>query len=395
MTDVELVQAFKDGDQSAFVTLIERHRGRAVAVARVMSGDVALAEDAAQEATYQAYFEISSLREPGRFGSWLCGIAVNLTKMALRRQRFVTSWYDLAGGRYVPGTPLAAENDPELAYEITELRDAVAEALQVLSADMRTAVWLHYVDGLTYQEVSAITGIPSGRLRVMSHRARRRLQVELAQEWRPRTKRRQSMVEVKLHDVLVMEYPEQPGDPISDRPRRSWVAVLKSVSDEKAFCIWVGPSEGGALALGMTDIEPPRPQTYTLMARLIEGLGAQVERVSITDLSDQTFIARITLRIDSRSADFDARPSDALNLGQRAHAPMFVDEGVLERAALPVGLDIVEGVKARSRELFGAGEVEWRSGIEHMKASFEQQQQWAERWRAEAEARESARDTQA
>ena len=103
MTDADLVLAFRDGDRAAFAALIERYRERVVAVGRAVSGDAATAEDVAQEATYQAFFEIERLRDPERFSAWLCGIAVNLAKMVLWRQRLVVSWDDALGGRHIPG----------------------------------------------------------------------------------------------------------------------------------------------------------------------------------------------------------------------------------------------------------------------------------------------------
>ena len=202
--DAGLVQASRNGDREAFALLVGRHRPRVVDLARVMLGDVAEAEDVAQEATYQAFFELAMLREPTRFGAWLCGIAVNLAKMAVRRRRFVFSLGELTGGRYLPGLALPAANAPELAYEQTELREHVQAALNLLPPEMRAAVWFHYVEGLSYQEVSAITGIARGTLRVLSHRARTRLREALAADFQPRVERRkQAVIEVSVHDLRV------------------------------------------------------------------------------------------------------------------------------------------------------------------------------------------------
>ena len=292
-------------------------------------------------------------------------------------------------------------SDPVVAYEAVELQDRVHRALDILSPDMRAAVWLHYVEGLTYQEVSAITDIPAGRLRVLSHRARQQLRLELADEWRPRIERRQTMVEVKLHDLKVMVRPEEAAEPLGQpraanpRPFLSWVVFLKSMEDDRAFAIWVGPHEGESLAMRMADMAPPRPQTYALMVRLVEGLGAKVRAVTITDLVDDAFLARTTLQVDTRTLDFDCRPSDALNLAQRTDASIFVEESLLERISFEIGADIVESAKARTEALFGTADsedIEWRSGIDFMREQFERRQEDVQRRReaAEARAREGA-----
>jgi RNA polymerase sigma factor (sigma-70 family) len=132
---------------------------RVVRLATAILGD-ASAEDVAQEAIYQAYFEVERLRQPGSFGSWLCGIAVNLAKMSLRRRRVHVSLEDLDGGQF---HPTEVRDDPAIAYETLELRERVGRARELLSPEMQAAVWLHYVEGLTYQEIAAITGISSRR----------------------------------------------------------------------------------------------------------------------------------------------------------------------------------------------------------------------------------------
>jgi Bifunctional nuclease domain len=70
---------------------------------------------------------------------------------------------------------------------------------------------------------------------------------------------------------------------------------------------------------------------------LVRATGANVERVAVTSLRNKTFYAVIAVAIDGRVDELDARPSDALNLAVRVGAPIFVDDEVLEHAALPAG----------------------------------------------------------
>src|SRR5690348_4990771 len=82
--DELLVAAALRGDRGAFARLVDRHRPRAQALARRLLGDAAEAEDVVQEAVLRAYLALRDLREPARFGAWLCGIALNLGRTRLR-----------------------------------------------------------------------------------------------------------------------------------------------------------------------------------------------------------------------------------------------------------------------------------------------------------------------
>src|SRR5712691_2147013 len=94
--DHELVPAALAGDPAAFATLVERNRARVEAVVERMVGEDA--EDLVREALLRAYLGLSQLRDPARFGAWLCGIAVNLAKMRLRQRELE--------GRLLPEAPI-------------------------------------------------------------------------------------------------------------------------------------------------------------------------------------------------------------------------------------------------------------------------------------------------
>jgi uncharacterized protein len=77
-------------------------------------------------------------------------------------------------------------------------------------------------------------------------------------------------------------------------------------------------------------IKPPRPMTHDLLANIIDGLGARVERIVIDDLRNHTFYAKIHLSIDGRRVQVDSRPSDAIALCAALSAPIFVAEHVFD-----------------------------------------------------------------
>ncbi|HEX2999233.1 MAG TPA: bifunctional nuclease family protein, partial [Armatimonadota bacterium] len=79
----------------------------------------------------------------------------------------------------------------------------------------------------------------------------------------------------------------------------------------------------------------PRPMTHDLLKNIIERLGARVERLTIDDLWQETYYAKISLAVGDKIIDVDTRPSDGIALAMRADAPIYVSEAVLEEANRP------------------------------------------------------------
>lgn len=371
-TDAELVQAVRLGDRDAFGILVDRHRVRATRLARAMLGDASEAEDVTQEALFQAYFGIDRLRDPARFASWLCGIAANLAKMALRRRQATFSLEDLDGGRVARGFRVE-DATPETAFEARELRETVRRAIGQLPEDMRAAVWLHYVEGLPYQEIGALFGVAPGTLRVQTHRARRKLRQALVAEWPLRAKQKEvAMIEVDVQDVLLWmprqtdeSAPARAGRLTDVPPARRWVALLKARQGDRALPIWIGPHEASMLALHLAEVQAIRPLTFDFMARLLDAVDVSVERVAIHALKDTTFLATVSVRSGEGARDVDARPSDAINLAVRAGAPIFVGESVMQQEgiAFEAALDELTRKCAEDEQLPHEN-YEWRSGRE-------------------------------
>ena len=118
-------------------------------------------------------------------------------------------------------------------------------------------------------------------------------------------------------------------DPASKTP----IVVLYEAVEEIFLPIWIGVFEANAIALRIEGVEPPRPMTHDLLFSSLESLGAEVARVTISDLRDNTFYAVITLRGADGELHLDARPSDAIALALRAQAPIFALRSVLESAS--------------------------------------------------------------
>jgi bifunctional DNase/RNase len=118
-------------------------------------------------------------------------------------------------------------------------------------------------------------------------------------------------------------------DPVTNMP----IVILKDETEEHVLPIWVGVFEANAIALQVEEISPPRPLTHDLLNDALATLGAEVRAITVCDLRDNTYYARVDLQLGEREYSVDARPSDALALALRAAAPIFVEESVLELAA--------------------------------------------------------------
>ena len=116
------------------------------------------------------------------------------------------------------------------------------------------------------------------------------------------------------------------------------VVILKQRATDRYLPIWIGSPEADAIAVKLQDVSVPRPLTHDLVGSVISTLGATVNRVVVTDLSNDTFYAKIILEFgkngSSENKEVDSRPSDAIALAVRTNVPIFVEEPVLEKAGV-------------------------------------------------------------
>jgi bifunctional DNase/RNase len=116
-------------------------------------------------------------------------------------------------------------------------------------------------------------------------------------------------------------------DPKSNSP----VLVLGEVEGSRRLPIWIGFSEARSIASVLENQSHPRPNTHDLAKRLIDHLEGTVERIVVTRLSEDIYYALIVVKADGRIVEVDSRPSDAIAIGLRYQAPLFVREAVFER----------------------------------------------------------------
>ena len=122
---------------------------------------------------------------------------------------------------------------------------------------------------------------------------------------------------------------------IIDEKRQDQIIVLKEKEGKRQFPIVIGFLEASSIKMKLSGMEVPRPMTHDLLISTIEGLGAQVEKILIDSLIENTFHAKLVLKTgEGRTREIDSRPSDAIALAVRAHAPIFVAEEVLKKASI-------------------------------------------------------------
>jgi uncharacterized protein len=117
-------------------------------------------------------------------------------------------------------------------------------------------------------------------------------------------------------------------DPVTNMP----IVVLKDVSSDMVLPIWVGIFEANAIALELEKTATPRPMTHDLLQNMARGLNAQVQKVVVSELRDDTFYAVIWMDHAGETVAMDARPSDAIALALRWDCPIYVNREVLEQS---------------------------------------------------------------
>jgi len=117
-------------------------------------------------------------------------------------------------------------------------------------------------------------------------------------------------------------------DPITNMP----IIILRDKDGQRVLPIWVGVFEANAIALQIENVTTPRPMTHDLLRNVIQDLRAQIDKIAVSDLKENTFYALIYLRVNGDTLAVDARPSDAIALALRARAPIFVEEHVIDHA---------------------------------------------------------------
>jgi RNA polymerase sigma-70 factor (ECF subfamily) len=173
--DQQLVQRVQKGDKTAFDLLVLKYQHRVLKLVSRFVNDAAEAQDVAQDAFLKAYRALPSFRGDSAFYTWLYRIAINTAKNALvsNRRRPIDFDLDLQDpDQYDRHAKLKDVDTPEGVLLTEEIRAVVERAMEQLPEDLRTAIVLREIEGLSYEEIAEAMDCPVGTVRSRIFRAR-------------------------------------------------------------------------------------------------------------------------------------------------------------------------------------------------------------------------------
>lgn len=114
--------------------------------------------------------------------------------------------------------------------------------------------------------------------------------------------------------------------------------LIRPLNSNVAVPIFVGTLEAHAILIGMGNVPMPRPLTHDLLINILKMHKIKVSKVEITSLTEDTFYSRITLDQDGKERIIDSRPSDAIALVVRLNCPLYIEEGIIQKAGIETSL---------------------------------------------------------
>ena len=176
--EAALIEQARRGDRQAYGELVRQHHPGTIRVVFRMCGDVALAEDAAQDAFIKAWMNLDRFRPGSSFRNWLYRIAVNAALDALRRNK---KTHEMS----IEDMPLRdTQESPEAAVMRAERAEDVQAAIQALPEAGRLVIVLREYGELSYKEIAEVLDIPLGTVMSRLNYARKQLRGALADQYR-------------------------------------------------------------------------------------------------------------------------------------------------------------------------------------------------------------------
>ena len=186
--DVELIQAFQAGKKAAFDELVLSHKDKVFNLCYCFIGDYQDANDLAQDVFFKAFKALKNFRFEAEFSTWIYRIAVNTCKNRLKsfqyrlKKKFV-HLNNTAAAKNNPGIEMEDESSsPEIELGIKEKSKLIQAAINSLPAEKKAVVVLRDIEGLSYKEISSVTGFNLGTVKSKLARARQDLREKLKGE---------------------------------------------------------------------------------------------------------------------------------------------------------------------------------------------------------------------
>ena len=174
--DQQLVVRAQRGDKHAFELLVSKYQRKLARLLTRFIRDPAEVEDVAQEAFIKAYRALPSFRGDSAFYTWLYRIGINTAKnhlVAMGRRAPTTTGFDSEEAEgFADGEQLRDINTPENVLMSKEIANTVNATMEALPEELRTAIQLREIEGLSYEEIASIMNCPIGTVRSRIFRAR-------------------------------------------------------------------------------------------------------------------------------------------------------------------------------------------------------------------------------
>ena len=179
--DLELVQRVQRGDKTAFDLLVLKYQHRIGAVIGRFVPDYAESQDIAQESFIRAYRAIANFRGDSQFYTWLYRIAVNTAKnhLVAMKRRPPTSDVEADDAEHFSGGRMQDNDTPEHELLREEIAREVSQTVAALPEELRQAITLREMDGLSYEEIAEAMDCPIGTVRSRIFRAREAIDARL------------------------------------------------------------------------------------------------------------------------------------------------------------------------------------------------------------------------
>ncbi|MGM9626021.1 MAG: RNA polymerase sigma factor [Eubacteriales bacterium] len=178
LNDESLVLLTLAGERYAYEMLVTRWQKAVIASAMSVLHSRYMAEDAAQDAFITAWMKLDCLREPDKFGAWVCRIACNCAKNTIRQYR---SWLpaEMTDTEYAYEISQTPDNNPESAYLISEEYSTVKKSIGRLPRRVSEIIRLHYFEDMPVGEIARRLGITEGTVKSQLHDGRKRIRKDL------------------------------------------------------------------------------------------------------------------------------------------------------------------------------------------------------------------------
>ena len=305
-----LVLKAQQGEESAFNQLVHKYQTLVYKTILRYVKNRADAEDMTQETLIRAFQNLHQLKEPEKFAGWLRTIAENLSKRWMSQYHEMLSWesmqYDPSYNNIQQPIPTPAE-----AYEAKEFSESILTTIDTLSAKNRVVVEMFYLDGLSYQEISAELKVPVTTVESRLFRARKQLKKEIIK-----------MLEEQKEKALSKVTMAKLGKDAEEQ--RSFLLLTDEA--QRSLALWYDMEKRYDIDYA---IGGSYRSFYGAFQRIFDEFSLCVHQVIIEDYTEAT----LSIKRRDTQKDFRMHSADAAFLAHRAEAPIyFIEDFIAEMA---------------------------------------------------------------